>query len=223
MCEHYPYIPRAFLDFSSERLTDACAEIGHETVYSRINESFQKCCVATRLDPDQLLVALSFDPRNQDKYNFQSMFGVMRTAVTLHNKGFVNITPLPARPERKEADLLASKGSVLFAVEVFRANEDEWRVPGSNFEDYIARRYLRDKKAQLDATIAAHRCVYAILAVVFDSGSKHFLATEDLEAAMQPAFAAMGSPAATHLLLFTGLQGSSGPEDEVFFYPSLPD
>lgn len=219
----YPYIPESFLTFSHPRLDKACAAMGYETVYGRINELFEKACGATGLAPDPLLLLLGFDARNQDPYNFQSMFGVMRTAVMLHNKGFVKITPLPARKDRKEADLLAAKGKATFAVEVFRANEDKWRVPGYNFEEYIGWRYNRDKKSQLDATVAAHHCDYSILAVVFDSESKHGLPTEDLAEVMEPTFAAMGFPPKTYLLLFTGLQQSSEFEDEVFFYPPILD
>jgi len=144
----------------------------------------------------------------------------MRTITTLRNLGFTEITPLPPSNAHKEADLVATRNGTSYAVEVFRANERTWRYPGYKCEEYIAARYGKEKKAQLDATMARHKCRKAIVAVVFDSDSKALLDGSDIQNIVETVYYRTGSPNNTHFLLFTGMQ-TPYYGDDVTVWPPL--
>lgn len=222
MSAEYPHIPPQLLEYRSAKLIEAFNYQGEAKTWSAIDELFRIVSEITLIKPLDLLSRLGFDAKNVDRYSLQSLFGVMRTVVTLRNLGFTDITPLPPRQDRKEADLLARRNGELIAVEVFRANEDRPRYPGNNLEEYIAKRFTMDKKAQLDATVSYHNCARAILAVVFDSKLKALLYEAEWQQSAEDAFIAMGLPDRTHLLIFTGLADSATGEDEWAIYPDLP-
>lgn len=222
MSQENPHIPRRLRSYWSGKLDEAYKKQGEKVTWNAIDTLFQIVSEITGLNPDDLLNKLGFDERNQDRYSLQSLLGVTRTIVTLRNLGFTEIIPLPPRQDRKEADLLARRGDELFAVEVFRANEDRWRYPGYNLEEYIGKRFLADKKAQLDATVANYNCSRAILAVVFDSESKALLNKNEIQESAELAFTNMGFPDKTHLLIFTGLADSATGEDDRVVYPDIP-
>lgn len=221
MSLEYPHIPQQLLDYRSQKLLEAFTHQGEVNTWSAIDELFQIVSEITQMQPVDLLPCLGFDPNNRDRDSLQSLFGVMRTVVTLRNLGFVEITPLPPRQDRKEADLLAKRQDDLFAVEVFRANEDQWRYPGYNLEEYIGRRFVKDKKAQLAATISSYGCSKAILVVVFDSESKALLSKSEFQEAAELSFAAMGFPDETHLIMFTGKSDALTGEDDLAIFPEL--
>lgn len=116
--------------------------------------------------------------------------------------------------------MIAEKDGLTYAVEVFRANERTWRFPGYKCEDYIATRYKKEKKAQLDATMAKHGCAKAIVAIVFDSDSKALLDEPDIQNVVEDVFYRTGTPDDTHFLLFTGTQ-TLGMGDEVAIWPPI--
>lgn len=221
MSQQFPHIPQRLLNYRSEKLIEAFEEQGEVVIWLGVDTLFQIVSEITRLDSEALLSRLGFDEKNQDRNSLQSLFGVMRVIVMLRDLGFTDITPLPPRQDRKEADLLATRNGELIAVEVFRANEDRWRCPGSNLEVYIGKRFRLDKKAQLDATMAEYNCTRAILAVVFDSESKAWLDKGDLQDSVVGAFAAMGLPDRTHLLVFAGTPDAVTGEDDLAVYPEF--
>jgi hypothetical protein len=221
MSLEYPHIPKQLLEYRSLKLVETFTRQGEVNTWLAIDELFQIVSEITQMQPVDLLPCLGFDPHNRDRDSLQSLFGVMRTVVTLRNLGFVEITPLPPRQDRKEADLLAKRQDDLFAVEVFRANEVEWRYPGYNLEEYIGRRFVKDKKAQLEATISSHGCSKAILVVVFDSESKALLSKSELQEAVEHSFVTMGFPDNTHLVMFTGMSDAATGEDDVAIFPEL--
>jgi hypothetical protein len=108
---------------------EAISQCDEKTIWLAIDKLFEIVSGITQMQPVALLPCLGFDPKNQSHDSLQSLFGVMRSVTMLHNLGFIDITPLPPRQDRKEADLLAKRQDDLFAVEVFRANEDRWRYP----------------------------------------------------------------------------------------------
>ncbi len=221
MSKEYPHIPQQLLEYRSLKLVEAFNHQGEAKTWRAIDDQFRIVSEITRLKPDDLLLRLGFDARNLDRYSLQSLFGVMRTVVTLRNLGFVAITPLPPRQDRKEADLLAKRQGDLFAVEVFRANEDRWRYPGYNLEEYIGKRFIEDKQAQLEVTISSHGCSKAILVVVFDSESKALLSKNELQEAAEHSFVAMGLPDKTHIIIFTGMSDVVTGEDDLAIFPEL--
>lgn len=109
MSKEYPHIPQQLLEYRSLKLVEAFNHQGEAKTWRAIDDQFRIVSEITRLKPDDLLLRLGFDARNLDRYSLQSLFGVMRTVVTLRNLGFVAITPLPPRQDRKEADLLAKR------------------------------------------------------------------------------------------------------------------
>lgn len=222
MNQEYPHIPQQLLDYRSPKLLEAFARQGEKQTWLGIDRLIQIVSDITEMEPAALLPCLGFDPKNQDHDSLQSLFGVMRSVTMLHNLGFIGITPLPPRQDRKEADLLAKRQDDLFAVEVFRANEYKWRYPGYRFEEYIGRRFRESKQAQLEATITNHGCSKAILVVVFDSKSKALLSKAELQEVAKDAFVAMGFPEKTHLVMFTGLSDAVTGEDDLAIYPELP-
>ena len=221
MSPKYPHIPQPLLEYRSPKLVEAFNHQGEAKTWRAIDEQFRIVSEITRLTPDDLLRGLGFDARNLDRYTLQSLFGVMRAVVILQTLGFGEITPLPSRQDRKEADLLAKRQGDLFAIEVFRANEDQWRYPGYNLEEYIGKRFVGEKKAQLEATISNHGCSKAILIVVFDSKSKALLSKSELQEAVEHSFVAMGSPENTHLVMFAGMADTVTGEDDLVIFPEL--
>lgn len=221
MSLEYPHIPQQLLDYRSQKLLEAFTHQGEVETWRAIDDLFRIVSEITLMKPVDLLPELGFDVSNLDPYSLQSLFGVMRTVVTLRNLGFVEITLLPPRQDRKESDLLAKRQGYLFAVEVFRANEDRWRYPGYNLEEYIGRRFVEHKKAQLEATISSHGCSKAILVVVFDSESKALLSKSELQGAAEQSFMAMGFPDKTHLIMFTGMSDAVTGEDDLAIFPEL--
>ncbi len=218
--DDYPNTPQALLSYTCDRLDKAFKKQGKEQTRRYIDKLFEVVCGITGLAPDDLLVRLSFDPKNRDDDMIQSLFGVMRTITTLRDQGFIKITPLPASKAQKEADLIAERDGLTYAVEVFRANERTWRFPGYKCEDYIATRYKKEKKAQLDATMAKYGCAKAIVAIVFDSDSKALLDGSEIQNVVEDVFYQTGTPDNTHFLLFTGTQ-TPGMGDDVAIWPPI--
>lgn len=217
----YPNTPQAFLTYTCPKLEDAFMRQGEEGTRRTIDELFQVSCETTGLTPDALLARLSFDPNNKDDDMIQSLFGVMRTITMLRDLGFTDIMPLPASKTQKEADLVAKRDEALYVVEVFRANERQWRYPGYKCEDYIATRYTNEKKFQLEATMARYGCPKAIVAIVFDSISKALLENSDIQEVVETVHLRTGSPPDTHFLLFTGTQSSPYSGNDVAVSPPL--
>ncbi|MBM4124280.1 MAG: hypothetical protein FJ246_04905 [Nitrospira sp.] len=85
---------------------------------------------------------------------------------------------------------------------------------------YIDKLYKKEKKAQLDTTMAKHGCAKAIVAIVFDSDSKALLDEPDIQNVVEDVFYRTGTPDDTHFLLFTGTQ-TLGMGDEVAIWPPI--
>jgi hypothetical protein len=230
----YPAIPKAVWAYvkdlqamnASHPLLEAIGRQGEQQTWTRIDELFRITSETTRLRPENLLRRLGFDKKNLDPSYLQSIFGIMRDINTLHNIGFVNIVPLPPHKFRRESDLMGDFAGERFAVEVFRSIETKHRFPGHkvpkhNLEKYVAYRYM-EKRSQLDSTIINHKCSKALLAVVVDSQpAKALMDNEDWATFTRETYELMGSPANTHLLIFTGTKNLSTGKDECAIYPSL--
>ena len=216
----YPWTPKALTTYTCPKLEQAFRKQGEDTTRRLVDQLFEVVCQITDLLPDALLARLGFDPNNRDDDNIQSLFGVMRTITTLRNLGFTGLAPLPPNSAHKEADLMATRNGTSYAVEVFRANERTWRFPGYKCEEYIAARYEKEKKAQLDATMARHKCTKAIVAIVFDSDSKALLDDSEIQDIVTTVYNRTGAPDNTHFLLFTGVQ-TPGSGDDVAVWPPL--
>jgi hypothetical protein len=230
----YPSIPQALWTYHQELpaknpshpLLEAIKTQGEEQTWKGINSLFDITCRNTRLDPDRLLRQLGFDDRNFDPNYLPAILGIMRNINMLNKIGFTNIHPLPPKRSRREADLTAEYAGVKLAVEVFRSSETAYRYPSHsdpnhNLERYIADRYTK-KRSQLDATIKAHQCSGALLAVVMDSSpAKQLTAGNEWTVTAKETFDLMGNPANTHLLIFTGLSDPSTGKDEFVVYPPL--
>ena len=95
------------------------------------------------------------------------------------------------------------------------------KIAQHNLEKYIARRYA-EKRSQLDATMANHSCGKAMIAVVMDSQpAKPLMDIEEWAIFTKETYELMGSPANTHLLIFTGTRDLSTGKDEYAIYPPL--
>ncbi len=187
-----------------------------------IDDLFRIVSEITLVPSEALPERLGFQANNQDRDNFQSLLGVMRTVTILHHLDFVEIQPLCPTDKRPEADLLAMRQGVKFAIEVFRSNEDTARYLGLNLEDYIERRYKKDKKIQLDETMSNHTCSKAILVVVLDSKSSELFSKNDLQEAAKESFREMGFPDNTHLIIFSEIEGDVTVEDGLAIFQELP-
>lgn len=186
--DDFPWTPRTLTTYTCSKLEEAFRTQGEEKTRRAIDQLFQVVCQITDLSPDALLTQLGFDPNNRDDDTVQSLFGVMRTVTTLRNLDFTEIIPLPPSNTHKEADLVARKNGMSYAVEVFRANERKWRYPGYKCEGYIVARYKKEKKAQLDATMARLKCTKSIVAVVFDSDSKALLDGSEIQSIVETVY-----------------------------------
>lgn len=199
---------------------------GEHRTWQAIDRLFRFTIQNTQLDSDRLLRQLGLNQSNLDRDHLQAIFGVMRTINTLHPLGFVNIHPLVRQKDRREADLVAERAGARFAIEVFRSSEIAYRYPNHkdrarNLQEYIADRY-RVKRKQLAATIEAHRCAKALLAVVIDSyPAKALVQGEGFLAVARDSYRMIRSPPSTHLLIFTGMADVHG-KDERAIYPGLP-
>lgn len=130
-------------------------------------------------------------------------------AAALERAGFRGVRFLPPDAARREADLLAERGGVLWAVEVrassrpLRADAsfeppDERPLPYPALTDYFALIW-KEKRAQLEATRAAHGCGAAMLLVVVEG-----VAAAAWESALARARAQAGSPAVSFAVCAAG-------------------
>ena len=222
MRQNYPHTPEQILAYDSNKLREAFHYQGEEKVRLAIDDLFRIVSEITLVPSEALPERLGFQANNQDRNNFQALLGVMRTVKILHHLGFVEIQPLRPHDERPEADLLAMRQDVKFAVEVFRSNEDTPRYLGLNLEEYIGRRYKKDKKTQLDETMSNHICSKTILVVVFDSKSSELFSRNDLQEAARESFREMGFPDKTHLIVFSEIEDDMAVEDGLAIFPELP-
>lgn len=230
----YPAIPPAIWSYYTRLLEATLAHPLVETVRNQgedqtwraINALFHITATNTRLAPEKLLSQLGFDENNLDNNHLQSIFGVMRAINMLHDLGFANITPLPARRSRRECDLLAEYQGARLAIEVFRSSEAVYRFPGHHdpvhdLQSYIAGRY-QAKRTQLEATMKAHNCSKSLLVVVMDSPpAKQLTRSDEWQGIAKQAFMSMGSPGDVHLLMFTGNKDESTGKDEHVIHPLL--
>jgi hypothetical protein len=230
----YPSIPQALWAYCqklhaknhSHPFLEAIKKQGEERTWKGINDLFQITCQNIGLDSDRLLRQLGFDERNFHPSYLSAILGIMRNINMLNNIGFANIHPLPPKKSQREADLTAEYGGVKLAVEVFRSSETAYRYPGHsdpnhNLERYIVGRY-KEKRSQLDATMKAHLCGKAVLAVVMDSPpAKQLTDGNEWKTTAKEAFDLMGNPANTHLLIFTGNFDPNTGKDEFVIYPPL--
>lgn len=227
MRQKYPHTPEQILAYDSNKLRETFDYQGEEKVRLAINELFRIVSEVTHVPSEALPERLGFQAKNPDRDSFQALLAVMRTIVMLHHLGFVEITPLPPKRKRKEADLSAMRQDVKFAVEVLRTNEDQPRHPSLELGEYIAKNYRSDTKPedskmrQLDATMHHHSCSKAIFVVVFDSYSNSQFSQNELEEAAGYAFGAMGFPDNTHLLIFTGILDDVTGENGLAIFPEL--
>lgn len=149
----------------------------------------------------------------------------MRTIVVLHTElDFGKIKPLRRQSSRKEADLLAVRQGIRFAVEVVRSNERAYRLPGStkgDFYNYI-RNVWNKKQDQIRLSMENHHCEKGMLAVVLDSEPMKggFMTPDELFACVENAQVGLIWTNDVHLLVFTGewYYGDGEPMTAVFPY-----
>jgi hypothetical protein len=107
---------------------------------------------------------------------------------------------------------------VNYAVEVFCSHEDANRFAGT--VRYISGRYEK-KQTQVNSTVQKNTCDRALLVNVMDSTLKFLTDADELQDIIERAYAEIGNPANTHLMLFTGMSSMRGG-DEYVIYPPLP-
>ena len=227
MRQKYPHTPEQILAYDSPKLQRAFESQGEEAVRRNIDDLFRNVSEITLVPSEALPEGLGFQANNPDRDSFQALLGVMRTIEILHHLGFVEITPLPPKRKRKEADLSAVRQDVNFAIEVSGTNEDEPRHSSFKLGEYISKKYVNDKKPedskllQLESTMHHHSCSKAIFVIVFDSYSNNQFAKNDLQEAAEYAFGMMGLPDNTHLIIFTGILDDVTGEDGLAIFPEL--
>jgi hypothetical protein len=241
--KHTPGKVLIYLAGPSLMVREAFVFSGEEAVRRQIDYLFQRCSEITLLKPDTLLGNLDFQEstkkdEEKDEEWFAALFAVMRTIVLLHESlGFETIEPLPVPPskeKRKEADLKATRHGVTYAIEVCRTKE---KVPwdhSAELGERIAKRYNGNKgvagkkdgkKEQLRSTMNKYDCCRAVFVTAFDSFSCDIYDKQALWDAAEYAFAGMGLPDKTHVLIFTGVKrDETSKEDECWaIEPALPD
>lgn len=223
-----PEILQEYLDMLRGEVPDhpysqACAEQGIQEVDGNIEKLLREASLCTGMTETGLLKSTDFDENDPDPDRVQSLFGVLRTIIVLQTElGFSEIITLPHKKGRKEADLLAVRQGVRFAVEVARSSEKVYRFPGltkGDFYKYVVN--LWDKKEdQIRTSIGFHQCHKGILAIVLDSEPMKggLMTPDELLTVVENAQAGIIWTNAVHLLLFTGewYYGEGEPMTAVF-------
>lgn len=238
----YMNTPKRMLDYlkSSPMAQRAFDCQGEERVRQNIDCLFQRCSEITQLEPDALLDPLDFQPNSrEDEEWLAALFAVMRTIILLRERlDFEEIISLKRKVEGPEADLKATRRGVTYAIEVCRTKETKPLDYSSELGERIAKRYCGNKKEegkkkQLRSTMEKHGCSRAILVSVFDSFSCDLYVyqtftgqpLQSLREAAEYAFAGMGLPDNTHVLIFTSANGNESNEEDQHWAiePALPD
>lgn len=238
----YMNTPKRMLDYlkSSPMAQKAFDYRGEELVRQDIDSLFQRCSEITPFKPDALLDHLDFQPNSRKNEEWlAALFAVMRTIILLHERlSFDKITPLKKLEDGPEADLNATRRGVTYAIEVCRTKETKPLDYSSELGERIAKRYYGNKKEegkkkQLRSTMVEHGCSRAILVTVFDSFSCDLYVNQtftgqplqSLGEAAEYAFAGMGLPEKTHVLIFTNANGNEPSEEDQpwAIEPALPD
>lgn len=235
--EHTPERILIYLAGPSTKVQEAFAFQGEEVVRRNIDYLFQHCSAITQLTPDGLLDKLDFQEGNtKNEEWFPALLAVMRTIMMLHKPlGFEKITPLPLDNTRSEADLLATRQGIRYAIEVFRTKEEIPRDHSIELGEHIAKRYNGKenqcgqsndgKKKQLRSTMEKYDCSRAIFVVAFDSCSAKLYSKQALRDAADCARVGMDMPNKTHVLIFTGAKWDEPSKEDGYWAiePALPD
>ena len=222
----WPYYAKLCSTNTRHPLLRATQIYGEQSILDNIDKLFRITLRNTGLEKKELFSDLSFDRNNLDDDHLQSIFGVMRAINILSGIGFSNLRPLRPKKRKRESDLVGEKNGEKYAIEVFRSNERAYRFPDhhrypNSLQRYIAKRYLRDKRLQLESTMRTYKCQKALLAVVMDSQpAKALVAGSDWNVVAKKTFELMKTPTNTQLFIFTGMSDIDG-KDEFIFYPTF--
>ena len=189
--------------------SQACAEQGIREVDGNIEKLLTEASLCTGMTGAELLQTSDFDENDHDPDRIQSLFGVWRTIIVLQTElRFGEIIPLPRKKDRKEADLLAIRQGMRFAVEVARSSEKVYRFPGltkGDFHQYIDNLWNK-KESQIRISMSFHECQKGILAAVLDSEPMKggLMTLDEFSTAVANAQGAFIWANGVHLLVFTG-------------------
>lgn len=162
-----------------------------DQILAKINEIFESACANTGLKPDDLLSQIDFRENDIACGAFSSLLAVPRAINSLYHLGFRKIVPIKAPKNKKSADLKASYGDRLFAIEVFhRATWSESLRPaddGPLASVTIDRERLhsffqngiKGKFEQVEETRTRLKCELGLIVLVLDSEGWNALSTND--------------------------------------------
>lgn len=154
----------------------ACLELGLEGFWlaelrqrpveaaARLMALVERASRLTRLPPAEMLASTGLAAADLRGHRLDDALAELSAVCYLHAEGFTDIRALPGRSERG-ADLLARQGGLLYAFDVRCASRR--LEPSGGFEgkdlpfptlSTYAAMLAREKRPQLEATIAAHGC-----------------------------------------------------------------
>jgi len=224
------YLDHVFLNKLNQAYIDACNDFGKKIVDGEINKLLTRSAIDTDMREIELLNALDFDGHDYDEQRIQSVFAVLRTIRILSTElSFKKIKPLPRQRGRKEADLLAFKDNLSFAIEVARSSEIAPRWVGANLNRYIYDLWGK-KEEQIKSSMGHQKCEKGMLCIILDSEpAKSDVCLEvrppfpkwlSLPVIVEEAYHNIGNPKNIHLLLSTG-QFESGEKLVSAVFPGL--
>lgn len=227
----YPSIPRSLINYTercikkgiTNRFTEAINENPESTIRA-IDGMFEKACLATGLNPDELLNATDFNYKDLDPTRITSAFAEIRSINFFKQEGFVRIRPIKASSE-KSSDIVADRDGLHYAVEVANSIYNaRGRFSPEQLKRWIINRLIGECKAvQLDATASDLTYARRVFVCIVDTTATVVLQTnaEFFEAAKM-AWQEAGNDPLLHVCIVTGREALGyGNDDSVF--PPWPE
>lgn len=227
----YPNIPKSLIKYTercikkgiANRLTEAIIEDPESTI-NAIDGMFEKACLATGLNSDELFNATDFNYKDLDPTRITSAFAEIRSINFLKQEGFVRIRPIKASPD-KSCDIVAYRDGLNYAVEVANSIYDaRGRFSLAQLKNWLVNRLIGEgKSAQLDATASGLTHARRVFICIVDTAATVALQTNEefLEAAKM-AWHEVGNDPLFHVCIVTGREALGyGRDDSVF--PPWPE
>lgn len=224
----YPSIPRSLIKYTercikkgiSNRLTEAITEDPEVTIKA-IDGMFEKACLATGLNPNELFNATDFNYKDLDPARLTSAFAEIRSINFLKQEGFVKIRPIRAMSE-KSSDIVAERDGINYAVEVANSiYNTHGRFSPEQLKDWVINRLIREgKSAQLEAMAIDLTHARRVFICIVDTAATVALQTNEefLEAAKM-AWQEAGNVPLLHVCIVTGREALGYGNDNSVFPP----
>lgn len=189
-----------------------------EKVAEGFDQMFIRASKITGLDPSGVLRSTDFEWRDLDPTRVESALAEIRVIFFLDEQGFTEIVPLRSRG-RLEADLIADREGIKFAIEVV----DSYyyaikRFSSEQISRWIVSRYQSEEKyAQLAATADRYDCSrWAFITIIDTQPAVALQVHEDFQEAALLAWTEIGT-SNLHVCVVTGKEALGyGKDDAVF-------